>query len=140
MKTYKMKINGNEYEVAVERKSAETAQVKLNGVDYVVEVDTHFKKVNKPLLQPVPASITSSPAPVRPTAAAAGDVKSPLPGSILDVYVREGDSVQVGQKLMMLEAMKMENNIEAEADGVVKKIYVSKGTTVLEGDPLISIG
>lgn len=140
MKTYKMKINGNEYEVAVERKSAETAQVTLNGVAYVVDVDTHYKKVNKPLLQPVPTSITSSPAPVRPSSAAAGDIKSPLPGSILDVYVKEGDSVQVGQKLMMLEAMKMENNIEAEAAGVVKKIYVSKGNTVLEGDPLISIG
>ena len=146
MKTYKIKVNGNDYEVAVENATDSQATVKVNGVGYEVEVDTNFRKVNKPLLSPVPTSTSSASAPVaapsRPAAAAgAGSViKAPLPGVILDIYVKEGDSVKEGQKLMMLEAMKMENNIEAESDGVVTKINVTKGSSILEGDVLISIG
>ena len=66
-------------------------------------------------------------------------VKSPLPGVVLDVLVKEGDVVKVGQKLMILEAMKMENNIESDRDGVVKSIVARKGDSVLEGDVLITI-
>ncbi len=140
-----MKVNGNEYEIAVERTSSEVASVKLNGVEYSVEIDASYKKVNKPLLNPTPDRSAAASAPIVRAAApstggSASDIKAPLPGVILDVYVKEGDSVKAGQKVMMLEAMKMENNIEAETDGVVKKIYVNKGANVLEGDSLISIG
>ncbi len=144
MKTYKMKVNGNEYEVAVNRVSNETVEVNLNGVDYSVEVDASYKKVNKPLLNPTPVTSAPVAAVSAPVAAVGGgsasDIKAPLPGVILDIYVKEGDAVKAGQKVMMLEAMKMENNIEAESDGVVKKINVTKGASVLEGDTLISIG
>lgn len=146
MKAYKIKVNGNDYEIAVKKTSDNQASVKVNGMDYEVEVDTNFKKVNKPLLSPTPAPTSSAPAQsvasVRPAAAPSGGsaIKSPLPGVILDIYVKEGDTVKEGQKLMMLEAMKMENNIEAESSGVVTKLNVSKGSSVLEGDVLISIG
>lgn len=146
MKTYKLKVNGNDYEVAVNKTTDNQASVKVNGVVYEVEVDTNFKKVNKPLLSPTPAPVSSATAApvaaVRPAAApTSGEViKSPLPGVILDIFVKEGDTVKEGQKLMMLEAMKMENNIEAECNGVVTKVNVSKGNSVLEGDILISIG
>ncbi len=144
MKTYKMKVNGNEYEVAVEKVSNDTTKVKLNGVEYNIEVDTQYKKVNKPLLNPTPDRAPVAAAPVAAAAPAAGGggevIKAPLPGVILDIYVSVGDAVKAGQKVMMLEAMKMENNIEAESDGVVKSIHVSKGANVLEGDKLISIG
>jgi biotin carboxyl carrier protein len=63
-----------------------------------------------------------------------------LPGVILDVHVREGDSVKVGQKLLTLEAMKMENNINADKEGKVVSMKVSKGDSVMEGDVLIVIG
>lgn len=146
MKTYKIKVNGNDYEVAVKKTTDNQASVKVNGVEYEVEVDTNFQKVNKPLLSPTPAptsQTTASPvASVRPAAtpSASSVLKSPLPGVILEIFVKEGDTVKEGQKLMMLEAMKMENNIEAESNGVVTKINVSKGGSVLEGDVLISIG
>lgn len=145
MKTYKIKVNGNDFEVAVNKTSDNHTSVKVNGVEYEVEVDTNFRKVNKPLLSPTPAPVsaaTTTPvASVRPAVTASGSVvKSPLPGVILDIFVKEGDTVKEGQKLMMLEAMKMENNIEAEGSGVVTKINVSKGSSVLEGDVLISIG
>ena len=70
----------------------------------------------------------------------AGFIKSPLPGVILEVNVKEGDTVKVGTKLLMLEAMKMENNINADKDGVIKSIKVKAGVSVLEGEVLIEIG
>lgn len=69
-----------------------------------------------------------------------GNIKSPLPGVILEMYVREGDTVKIGQKLLMLEAMKMENVINADKEGRVTLIKVSKGDSVMEGDILIVIG
>jgi len=68
------------------------------------------------------------------------EIKSPLPGTILEIYCKVGDNVAIGQKVLMLEAMKMENNIEADKAGVVKEIKVSKGNAVMEGDVLIVIG
>lgn len=67
------------------------------------------------------------------------DVKSPLPCSIFKLLVAEGDTVKLGQKLMIIEAMKMENNILAEKDGVVQKINVKAGDTVLQNDVLMTI-
>jgi biotin carboxyl carrier protein len=69
-----------------------------------------------------------------------GSIKSPLPGVILEIFVREGDTVKIGQKLLMLEAMKMENNINADKEGRVVSIKVGKGDNVMEGDILIVIG
>ena len=69
-----------------------------------------------------------------------GLIKSPLPGVILGVHVKEGDLVKVGVKLITLEAMKMENNINSDKEGVIKSIKVRQGDSVLEGDVLIEIG
>ena len=71
--------------------------------------------------------------------AIAGGVKSPLPGVILDIKVKEGDEVKKGQTVIILEAMKMENSINADRDGKVASIKVSKGESVLEGTDLIII-
>ena len=78
-------------------------------------------------------------APAAATASGA-TLKSPLPGVILDVFCKEGDSVKAGQRLFLLEAMKMENNIEADVAGTVKEVKVRKGDSVLEGDILVVIG
>lgn len=147
MKEYKIKINGNEYAVAINNVEDGKAEVTVNGTDFLVDVEgmrpqkiTKTPKIVQTVTVPSgdshPANKKTSP----PVSAAAGDLKSPLPGVILDVMVREGDAVKVGQKLMMLEAMKMENNIEADRDGVVKALKVRKGDSVLEGDVLITIG
>jgi biotin carboxyl carrier protein len=66
-------------------------------------------------------------------------VKSPLPGVILDIKVKEGDTVKRGQTIIILEAMKMENNINANKDGKVAEIKVNKGDSVLEGTDLVII-
>lgn len=151
MKTYNIKVNGNDYSVTIDSVDGKMATVSVNGTDFNVELESSILVGGgKPVIssQPVaaPAQTAStiaaavSSAPIsRPTNASSGGMKSPLPGAILDVFVKEGDTVTEGQRVMILEAMKMENNIEAEKAGVVTKLAVSKGSTVMEGDLLIII-
>ncbi len=150
MKEYKIKINGNEYGVAVKNVENESAEVVVNGTEYIVEVEGMKAKpaTKTPKLvraATIPAgedhpAVQNTSSPAQTASVAAGDIKSPLPGVILDIMVKEGDSVKVGQKLMLLEAMKMENNIDSDRDGTVKAIKISKGSSVLEGDVLLTIG
>ena len=145
MKEYKLKINGNDYAVTVNEVDGSVAEVEVNGTPFKVEFDKPVKKAAAPVAKP--AAKAAAPAPAAgpaPKPAAAGGagtaVTSPLPGVILDVCVREGDAVKRGQTVMVLEAMKMENAIEATADGTVTAIKVGKGDSVLEGAPLVIIG
>ena len=144
MNEYKIKINGNDYAIAIKDTDDDKAVVSVNGAEYTVELEKKIttKKVQK-IAQPTIA-VTTAPVAAKPVArAAAGSgnvVTSPLPGSIFNVLVKEGDTVKAGQTLLILEAMKMENNIESDFDGVVTKCNVSKGDNVLEGDVLITIG
>lgn len=147
MKEYKITINGTEYAVAVSEKDETSATVSVNGTEYTVEHEGI--KARKKVVSKV-ASVINAPAPAEASAAVRAaapkpstggvDIKSPLPGTILDVMVREGETVKSGQRLILLEAMKMENNIDADRDGVIKTIHVRKGDSVLEGGVLITIG
>ena len=144
MKEYKLKINGNEYNVTVNEVDGSMAEVEVNGTPFKVEFDKPVKKAAAPVAKPAAAAAPApAAAPVAKPAAASGAgsaVTSPLPGVILDVCVKEGDAVKRGQTVMVLEAMKMENAIEATADGTVTAIKVGKGDSVLEGAPLVIIG
>ncbi len=140
MKEYKLKINGNDYAVTITNVEDTIAEVEVNGTPFKVEISRPAKKQSLPLSKinkpaKVEANIT------RPVSSGTETVvSSPLPGVILEVAVKEGDAVQKGQKLMILEAMKMENVIEATADGKVVSVKANKGDSVLEGAPLIIIG
>ena len=148
MKQYKFKINGNDYNVAINSTNGNLADVTVNGVSYQVEMENSMPAA--PAAAPVQAAPqASAPAP-QPAAAAApapaakpaGEgkaVTSPLPGVIIEVSVKEGDTVAAAQKVAVLEAMKMENEIQAEKAGVVTKIHVSKGDSVLEGASIVTI-
>ena len=146
MKENKLKINGNDYAVSINEVDDNVAEVEVNGTPFKVEFE-------KPITKKPVATVVSKPAPkaagaapavavAKPAAASgAGEtVTSPLPGVILEVSVKVGDAVKKGQKVMVLEAMKMENVIEATADGTVTAIKVDKGDSVLEGAPLVIIG
>ena len=142
MKEFKYKINGNLYTVNINQIEDNIATVEVNGTPYKVELDKPAKKQIKPLTRPQAAPVTPAGEPVvsRPAAASvAGAVRSPLPGVILEINVSVGDTVKAGQKVAILEAMKMENNIDADRAGVVKQIFVQQGATVMEGDNLILI-
>ena len=124
MKNYSFKINGKEYNVAIGEAEGKMLTVNVNGADYQVELDQ------------APAA-----APAAPKAAGAGSVvKSPLPGIIISVDVKEGQAVKRGQKVAVVEAMKMENDILAECDGTVTAVHARKGDSVLEGADIVTIG
>ena len=137
-----MKINGNEYEVVVKDVNGQNVEVEVNGHAFTAEL-AEAPKAEKP--RPViarPAATASAPAAApspRPAAGAAGATRSPLPGTVLSVNVTVGQSVKAGDVALVLEAMKMENNINCGRDGVVKAIYVQKGDNVLEGADLLLI-
>lgn len=146
MKKFKFTIQGNKYDVHILNVEDNIAEIEVNGAVYQVEVDKVISQSKTPKLvrSVVVPSTESGKSEQRTSAPTApkgtGFIKSPLPGVILQVYVKEGDIVKVGTKLLMLEAMKMENNINADKEGVVKSIKVKTGDSVLEGDVLIEIG
>ena len=149
MKNFKFKINGTDYNVDINEVEGQEIKLDVNGTPYVVTVDKEMRTQ-----KPRTTIVSNSPAPR--VAAGAGDVQrasapnpnsaaggtkvtTPLPGTILDVFVNVGDTVKAGQRVVLLEAMKMENNIEADTDGTVTSVNVRKGDSVLEGDTLIVI-
>ncbi len=146
MKTYKFKINGKDYTVQVNGIEGKIADLNVNGTDYKVELE------NEPAAPAAPVAAAAAPAaapsaPAAPAAPAAVPVASgagtvvhsPLPGVIISIDVKEGQAVKKGQKVAVLEAMKMENEIQADVDGTVAAILVSKGDSVLEGADILKI-
>lgn len=142
MNSYKMKLNGNEYEVAVKDVNGSNVEVEVNGKAYTVELaETPKAAKPKPVVaRPAAAAAPAAAAPAaRPAAGAAGATKSPLPGTVLSVNVTAGQTVKASDVALVLEAMKMENNITCGKDGVVKAVYVQKGDNVLEGADLLLV-
>ena len=143
MKSFKYTINGNVYKVHINSVVDDIAEVEVNGTPYSVHMEKPAKKQMVTLKRPVQAPTTASGSPVveRPSSSgAAGAVKSPLPGVILSVDCKVGDAVKRGQRILVLEAMKMENVINADRDGNITDIKVNKGDSVLEGTDLVIIG
>ncbi|MGN0201963.1 MAG: biotin/lipoyl-containing protein [Candidatus Cryptobacteroides sp.] len=149
MKSYKYKINGNEYNVEINSVEGSIANVTVNGTSYTVEME-NAPAVPAPAVQAAPAPVqaapASAPAPAAqapaPAPKPAGEgkaVTSPLPGVIIEVSVKEGQAVKAGQKVAVIEAMKMENEIQAETDGTVTAVLVNKGDSVLEGAEIVKI-
>ena len=145
MKEYKYKINGNLYNVVIGDIEDNIAHVEVNGTHYTVEMEKKPKAapapkpVVRPAAKPAAAAAPAAAAPAAKPVAGKSGVKSPLPGVILDIKVKEGDEVKKGQTIIILEAMKMENSINADKDGKIAAINVSKGESVLEGTDLIII-
>lgn len=145
MKSYKFRINGNEYNVDINSVEGNIADVTVNGASYQVEMENAPAPVQKPAQAPAtataaPTATATAPAPKPAAPAGAGKpVTSPLPGVIIEVSVKEGQAVKAGQKVAVLEAMKMENEIQAPADGTVTAILVNKGDSVLEGAEIVKI-
>ncbi|MBO7371136.1 MAG: acetyl-CoA carboxylase biotin carboxyl carrier protein subunit [Bacteroidales bacterium] len=147
MKEYKIKINGNDYNVVIDEVEETSAKVEVNGTPYSVEFERSEAKPRK-IVTVVNKAKAAPAAPVAPAqkvsapAAAAGEtvVNSPLPGVILSINKNVGDTVNKGDAVIILEAMKMENNIEATTSGKIVKFLAQKGDSVLEGAPLFVIG
>lgn len=121
MKNYRITVNGTSYDVSVEELSGGAASVAA-----------------APVAAPAPAAAPAAPA---PAAGGAGSVKvsSPMPGKILAVKANVGDSVKKGQVILILEAMKMENEVVAPEDGTIASIDVTVGASVESGDTLATL-
>ena len=155
MGKYNFRINGHDYQVDVNSVEGGIADVTVNGTDYKVELADAVPAPAQQAARPAPqATFTAATAP-QATAPAAqtaqtatasapqgkGEVvTAPLPGVILDIKVKVGDVVKAGQTVAVLEAMKMENEIEATASGTVTAVNAGKGDSVLEGAAIITIG
>jgi glutaconyl-CoA/methylmalonyl-CoA decarboxylase subunit gamma len=146
MSQHVLRIGGREYRAEVKEMTPERALVEVDGKQYAVDLvqlgrRTVTAGAVRPLAQVTTAAPISPPATARPVAVSAGEggITAPMPGLILSIKAKEGDNVQAGQLLMLMEAMKMENAITAPCNGVVSKIYVREGDPVSEGDLLVDV-
>lgn len=152
MRTYSYTINGARYDVTIESLRDQVAKLNVNGVAFDVEIlgaplsegDLPEVAAAAAPAAPVAAASKAESAPAAPAAkgaAGAGEpVNAPLPGVVTKVLVAAGQAVKKGDTVVVLEAMKMENNITAECDGTVTGICVAAGDSVLEGTTLLTIG
>ena len=152
MKQYKYTINGTQFDVTIDSINGSQAKVEVNGIPF--EVTMHGSSLVEEDLPTVstegaaaPAAPAAAPAaesaaaPAAKGAAGAGTpVKAPLPGVVTKVLVQNGQAVKKGETVLVLEAMKMEYNINAECDGAITGICVAPGDSVKEGTTLLTIG
>ncbi|WP_177561841.1 biotin/lipoyl-containing protein [Acidaminococcaceae bacterium] len=128
MKKYTITVNGTAYEVEVEDMGGAVASAPKAAAP---------KAAPAPAAAPAPKA-AAAPAPAaKPVAAGAATISAPMPGKVLEVKVKAGDAVKAGDVLMILEAMKMQNEIMAPADGTISDVRVSAGQTVGTGDVMI---
>ena len=142
MKEYKYTINGNKYEVVVGDITDNIATLTVNGEEYTVEMEKQAEPEKKKAVVKASASAPSSDDGSAANKAAVNKnnaIKAPLPGVVTDILVSEGDEVKAGDTVVVLEAMKMANNLTAEKDGKVTAVCVKIGESVMEDDALIVI-
>lgn len=139
MKKFDFTIRGNKYEVEITNIENNIAQIEVNGTNYNVEINREVQKSKTPTLIRKEVRSERSDSKIKKTVGATSLIKSPLPGSIIKVVVNIGDSVKKGDTLLIMEAMKMENNVLAERDCTITAIKIKEGDTVLQNDALIEI-
>ena len=161
MKTYKYKVQGVDYEVEIAEVEGKIAKVNVNGIPFEIEMQKPINAAKHPALAATkrtapqaaaaatvtpaaaaaaaPAQPAAKPQPAQPAADNGTPLKAPLPGTITAINVKVGDQVAVGDVVIVLEAMKMQNNIEAENAGTVTAINVNPGDSVMEGTVLLMI-
>ena len=146
MRKFKFTINNNLYDIEIVNIIDNIAEVSVNGEIFTAEMEksvmsTKTPKLVRSVAVPSTDSIPSTAKTTSPSAPkGSGNLKSPLPGKVLNVLVKQGDMVSIGQKVLVLEAMKMENNINSDKEGKVTSVNVKKGDNVMEGDILVVIG
>ena len=157
MNKYQYKVKGVDYEVEIAEVEGNIAKVNVNGIPFEVELQKPINAAKHPTMTapkvqaPQPAAAKPAAAPAAapaaqaeapaaaPVAGAGQAVKAPLPGTITDIRVQVGQQVSAGDIVLVLEAMKMQNNIEAEASGKISAIMVKQGDSVMEGTVLLTI-
>ena len=136
-KGFNFTIGGQKYETTVKEIEPNVAEVVVNGTSFIVEFQKNESKKVKAARVAAPTAAPTAAAVAKPAGAAT--VKSPLPGSIVKVMVKPGDSVKKGDTLLTMESMKMENVVASEYTGTVKNVLVQAGQNVMQDDKLVEI-
>ena len=139
MKTFKFTISGNKYEVEVQSLDEGIAKIEVNGTQYHVELEKQVQSTKTPVLVRSKVKNPAGSHKIKKTESLGYKVVAPLPGNIMQLFVKEGDAVSKGDKLLIYEAMKMENELKSEKDGVITAIKVSLGDSVLQDEVLIEM-
>ncbi|MFO8129107.1 MAG: acetyl-CoA carboxylase biotin carboxyl carrier protein subunit [Bacteroidales bacterium] len=139
MKKFKFTIRGHEYDVEVKNFEDRQALIEVNGTSYEVELHKEVKETKTPKLVRKPIETPKDAHEIKKEDKPAFKVKAPLPGTIMQVFVRVGDEVKKGDRLLIYEAMKMENNVMSEKEGTIRSVKVTPGDNVLQDDVLIEI-
>lgn len=141
MKKFKFSIKGHDYDVEIMEFEDKIAKIDVNGTIYEVELHHEVKQSKTPKLVRQEVEIKRQDHKIKKTITKTEgfEVKCPLPGNIMQVYVKNGDVVKLGDKLLVYEAMKMENTVLAEKDGTIKNLRVQTGASVLQGETLMEI-
>ncbi|HOF81623.1 MAG TPA: biotin/lipoyl-binding protein [Bacteroidales bacterium] len=141
MKKFKFSIEGHDYDIEIMDFEDQIAKVEVNGTVYSVKLHQEIKQSKTPKLVRKEVEIKRQDHKIKKTIVKTEgfEVKSPLPGDILQIFVKEGDVVKLGDKLLVYEAMKMQNTILAERDGIIKNLKVQQGDTVLQDETLMEI-
>lgn len=142
-KHYKLYLHGNEYDVRVIGSGQKQGDVKplyleIDGrlEEVMIEIKEYEEVVEEVA---VPFAQLESSAKIKPKALREGDVTCPIPGKVVDILVKVGDHVKIGQPVLIVEAMKMDNEIHAPKDGIVREIYVDKNDKVMPDESLMFI-
>lgn len=139
MRKYNFTIHGNKYNVNIKKIEGSTAEIEVNGSIYKVDIDKQMIPKKTPQLVRQRVETREEEASIPKSKAGGSSVKSPLPGTVFKLIAKEGDKVKEGDKLIVLEAMKMENDVLSDTEGTVESIKVREGDNVLEGDVLLTI-
>lgn len=139
MKTYKFKVNENGYTVNVKSHEDNIINLEVNGTSYAVKMSEEFRKVKTPTLVRSASKRPAEPLKINPAASQTIKVVAPIPGVILSIDVKVGDTLKVGDRMLVLEAMKMENNIVCEKAGKVTAINVTVGQQVLQDQAMLEL-
>lgn len=139
MKKFKFTIRGNNYEVDIHSLEDGIAKLEVNGTRYKVELHKEERGSKTPVLVRPPVATPKDAHVIKKSAEGLYKIKAPLPGNIIQVFTKPDDTVTRGEKLLLYEAMKMENTLLAEKDGIVKSVKVNTGDSVLQDDIIIEM-
>ena len=138
MKNFKFKIRDNNYNVKILSHEGNKIELEVNGTSYSVKMKEEIKKTKTPTLVRAASKRPSEPLKVNPSSSKT-KIVAPIPGVVLSLDVKVGDTIKVGDRLLVLEAMKMENNIVSEKAGTITDVKVSVGQQVLQNEIMIEL-
>jgi biotin carboxyl carrier protein len=138
MKNFKFKIQDNNYNVKILSHEGNKIELEVNGTSYSVKMKEEIKKTKTPTLVRAASKRPSEPLKVNPSSSKT-KIVAPIPGVVLSLDVKVGDTIKVGDRLLVLEAMKMENNIVSEKEGTITAVNVSVGQQVLQNETMIEL-